>query len=65
MPNKLKHYINGAKFEYSIFHTGDGTSWVFEISYKGKLIGEGHGLPDHESALQAIKTFCSYYYIPQ
>lgn len=45
-----------------VFHTGDGTSWCFEVhdDKAGKLLGEGYNFDSAKSAETAAKKFSDW-----
>jgi len=48
--------------EISVFDTGDGTEWCFEVHKDGKLIGECCGEHDDKvSCLIAARCFARWY----
>ncbi len=46
---------------YDVFHTGDKTSWCFEVrNYDGVLIGEGFNIASKEQAIACAKQFIQW-----
>lgn len=61
--NCTNSQYNNITFDVNTYHSGDETSWTFEVFYRKAMIGEGNNFKTEALAIAAAKTFCHYFVI--